>query len=254
MEIQKFKKIGKSKYKITLNNSELILYEDIILKNNLLIKKKIGIEDVNKYLNENKYYEVYYTALSYINHKMRCEEELRNYLLEKNFDKEQIEKVIEKLVSQNMINDDQYVNAYINDKIYLTNDGPEKIKNSLLNYKIDETTINKYLLQIDENTWKEKISKIIEKRLKTNTSSSNLFIYKTFNYLINMGYTKDLINEILSNINSSIKNNIEKDYKKAFNKYKNKYNNEELKYKIINYLYRKQYSREEIDEIINNEQ
>lgn len=252
MEIQKFKKIGKAKYKILLNNSELILYEDIILKYNLITKKKISLEDINKYLNENRYYEVYYNALSYINNKMRCEEELRNYLSHKGYDKDNIEKVIDQLIKQNIINDELYINSYINDKIYLTNDGPDKIKNNLLNYNLNEIIIEKYLSQIDCEVWNEKLTKIIEKRLKLNNSSYKLFIYKTQNYLLNLGYPKELINEKLSNLRISNINNIEKEYKKAYNKYKNKYSGEELKYKIFNYLYRKQYSKEEINSVLNN--
>lgn len=253
VEIQKFKKIGKSKYKITLDNSDLILYEDIILKYNLLVKKKISLKDINNYLNENKYYEVYYNALSHINHKMRCEEELRNYLISKNYDKEHIDKVIDKLIEQNIINDNQYINAFINDKIYLTNDGPYKIKNNLLNFKIDENLVDEYLSKIENEVWDKKITKIIEKRLKLNNSSNGQFKYKTFNYLINLGYPKELINEKLSNIKTSTKSNIENEYKKIYNKYKNKYSKDTLKYKIYNYLYRKQYSREEIEEIINRD-
>ena len=252
MEIQKFKKIGKAKYKILLNNSELILYEDIILKYNLITKKKISLEDINKYLNENRYYEVYYNALSYINNKMRCEEELRNYLSHKGYDKDNIEKVIDQLIKQNIINDELYINSYINDKIYLTNDGPDKIKNNLLNYNLNEIIIEKYLSQIDCEVWNEKLTKIIEKRLKLNNSSYKLFIYKTQNYLLNLDYPKELINEKLSNLRISNINNIEKEYKKAYNKYKNKYSGEELKYKIFNYLYRKQYSKEEINSVLNN--
>ena len=252
MEIQKFKKIGKAKYKILLNNSELILYEDIILKYNLITKKKISLEDINKYLNENRYYEVYYNALSYINNKMRCEEELRNYLSHKGYGKDNIEKVINQLIKQNIINDELYINSYINDKIYLTNDGPDKIKNNLLNYNLNEIIIEKYLSQIDCEVWNEKLTKIIEKRSKLNNSSYKLFIYKTQNYLLNLGYPKELINEKLSNLRISNINNIEKEYKKAYNKYKNKYSGEELKYKIFNYLYRKQYNKEEINSVLNN--
>ena len=96
------------------------------------------------------------------------------------------------------------------------------------------------------------MTKIIEKRLKLNNSSYKLFIYKTQNYLLNLGYPKELINEKLSNLRISNINNIEKEYKKAYNKYKNKYSGEELKYKIFNYLYRKQYSKEEINSVLNN--
>ena len=41
MKINKFKKVGKGKYKIFFDNTEIILFEDIILKYDLLIKKNI---------------------------------------------------------------------------------------------------------------------------------------------------------------------------------------------------------------------
>ena len=46
MHINKFKKVGKNKYKIFLDTTELNLYEDIILKYDLLLKK-----DISNYLN-----------------------------------------------------------------------------------------------------------------------------------------------------------------------------------------------------------
>ena len=38
MKINKFKKIGSNKYKIYFDNESLIVYEDVILKYNLLYK------------------------------------------------------------------------------------------------------------------------------------------------------------------------------------------------------------------------
>ena len=43
MKILKFKKVSKNKYKIFLDNdSNITLYEDVIINNNLLIKKEVS--------------------------------------------------------------------------------------------------------------------------------------------------------------------------------------------------------------------
>ena len=39
MKILKYKKISRGRYKLTTDTSELVLYEDVILKNNLLYNK-----------------------------------------------------------------------------------------------------------------------------------------------------------------------------------------------------------------------
>ena len=58
MKILKYKKISRGRYKLTTDTSELVLYEDVILKNNLLYNKDITLEILEKIMNENIYYEV----------------------------------------------------------------------------------------------------------------------------------------------------------------------------------------------------
>ena len=51
MKINKFKKVGTNKYKIYFDNDILTVYEDIILKYNLLYKKDIDddlLHEINK--------------------------------------------------------------------------------------------------------------------------------------------------------------------------------------------------------------
>ena len=80
MEIVKFKKIGKSKYKIYFDNEEITLYEDVILKYDLLLKKKIDLDLLEEVLESNKYYELYNMALNYVSIKMRSEKEIRVFI------------------------------------------------------------------------------------------------------------------------------------------------------------------------------
>ena len=241
MKINKFKKVGKNKYKVIFDNTELTLYEDVILKYDLLIKNDVDIDLIDKIVEENRSYDVYETALNYIEIKMRNKKEIYKYLLNKGFDETLVNQTIEKLKNIGLLDSKSYITAFINDKINLSNDGPYKIKKSLLDLEFFESEIDDYLYKIDNNIWKEKLEKIINKKKSIMKSKSYfMFINKMKNDLYNLGYDKDMIDEELSKIEYE-SNAIEKDFDKAKKKYK------EDKTKIINSLLRKGYSYEEIN-------
>ena len=123
MKINKFKKVGKNKYKVIFDNTELTLYEDVILKYDLLIKNDVDIDLIDKIVEENRSYDVYETALNYIEIKMRNKKEIYKYLSNKGFDEKLINESIKKLEKAGFINNKSYITAFINDKINLSNDG-----------------------------------------------------------------------------------------------------------------------------------
>ena len=63
MKITKYKKVGKNRYNVYLEDSQICLYEEIILKYNLLLKSDINIEELSNMIDENKYYEAYHMLL-----------------------------------------------------------------------------------------------------------------------------------------------------------------------------------------------
>ena len=241
MKINKFKKTGKNKYKVIFDNTELTLYEDIILKYDLLIKNDIDIDLIDKIVEENRKYDVYETALNYIEVKMRNKKELVKYLTNKGFEKSLIKDTINKLEELGLLNNKSYITAYVNDKVNLSNDGPYKIRKSLLDLDFDESEIDDYLNTIPYEVWEEKIEKLINKKKNIMKNKSYyMFINKMKNDLYNLGYDKELIDNKLSNIEYE-SNAIEKDFEKANKKYDGD------KTKINNYLLRKGYSYEEIN-------
>ena len=150
MHINKFKKVGKNKYKIFLDTTELTLYEDIILKYDLLLKKDISLEEIDKLIDENSYYDAYNMALNYIEVKLRNRKEIVEYLKRKEFNNKCIDYALEKLDKLNLLDDKRYTEAYINDKILLSSDGPFKIRKQLIDLEIDEDIVDEYLSHIDE--------------------------------------------------------------------------------------------------------
>ena len=247
MKILKYKKI-KNKYRIFLDdNSYLDLYENTILNYNLLLKKEITNIEISN-LKE----EILDVAIKYISIKMRSKKEIISYLTKKQYSKEDINFVLNKLVSLGLINDENYVKAYVSDKFYLSIDGPYKIKKDLISFDIDEATIDKYLDNISKEDIVNKLDKSITKKINlTKNYSGNVLKNKLINYYYNLGYSKELIEEALSNKNL---NNIDqgiREYNKLISKYKNKYNDYELENVIRQKLYQKGYSYDEIKKSIS---
>lgn len=251
MKILKYKKMSKGRYKVTFDTNEMILYEDVIMNNNLLLKKDISLELLSKIIKENKYYEAYNLGISYIETKMRTEYEIREYLYKKDIDKKLIDEVVGKLKNEGYINEKRYIEAYINDKVNLTSMGPYKIKRELLDLDMDEELIDNYLNNITYETWKNKLTKIIDKRVNLMKSKSLYTIKnKLKSDLYNLGYNSELIEELLESIDKNDNEAINKDYIKIYNKYSKKYSGSYLNNQIRNALYRKGYNIEDINTII----
>ena len=240
MKILKYKKISRGRYKLTTDTSELVLYEDVILKNNLLYNKDITLEILEKIMNENIYYEAYDLSLSFIEKKLRTKKEVINYLEDKCFNKRVIDETIKKLESVNLLNVRAYVEAFINDKVNLGNSGPYKIKKELVNLGIDEEEINEYLNTISEDIWLSKLDKIVDKKMVSLKNKSLFMIKNKLNMDLSiMGYDKNMINEVLSKLTKNDGEAMKKEMEKAYNKYSKKYKGDALKWQIKNHLYRK---------------
>ena len=96
MKIKKYIKVGSNKYKVILSDdTSLVLYEDVILKFNLLLEKEI--KDLNLVLSYNEKFSLYDKVLGYISKRTRCEKEIRNYLSKHTSNQDDIDNIINKL-------------------------------------------------------------------------------------------------------------------------------------------------------------
>ena len=238
MNILKYKKVGKNKYKLYLSdNKEIILYEDIILKNELLLKKKI--DNLDELLKKNKDYEAYDVSLTYINKRQRCEKEIRDYLIKKEYDNLLINKVINDLKEKGFIDEIKFIKAFTNDKFNINNYGPNKIINELVKLEIDKDIVADNVI-LDKEEINDKLNKLIDKKIKTlKNINGNVLKYKLESYFINLGYDKKDIDIILNNKNLTNNLSYEEEYKKLYNKYSKKYTGYELEIRIKKKLYEK---------------
>ena len=252
MKIIKYTKKNSNKYNILLENQESIsLYSDLILKYNLLILKEIDKDTLEAIKKDNLRLDLYYKTLKYLK-SIKCTKDVKDYL--KDYDSSLSNYVIERLKKERYLDDNNYIKAYINTKILLSNDGYYKIYNYLKNKELDVGTIKEELDLIDDDTWLEKIKKLVNAKLKSNFKySNNMLMIKLKNYLKNLGYPDYLITKSLNNITVDTKveeSNLKKDYTKLYNKYKNKYDSRKLNYILVGKLYQKGYDLEKVKAIV----
>ena len=238
MKISKDKKLKSNKYEVTLEDSEkIILYEDVILKEELLLKKEI--DNINRITEINKEYEIYDIALKYLNHHVISIKGMREYLLKKKYDLQNVDKTIDRLNCKGYLNDDYYAKCYISDKVNLSNDGPYKIIKHLEDNDINSSIYGKYLSNYND-IWQDRIEKYINKNLKANKKSTYFFKSKMLMNLVNLGYDKEMINGCLNKISIDNLDELkEQEKEKIRKKLSRKYTGEELERKIKEKLFQK---------------
>ena len=203
MKIIKYEKKGNNTYKIYLENNQTInLYEDVIIKNNLLYKKEIDEFLLEKLDIDNNKEDIYNKCVKYISVRIRSINEIKEYLKRKEIDNILIENTIDKLIKNNLLNDEIFTKAFIKDKLNFTTMGPYRIEQELKKHKIDSNLIYKYLNEIDDETIDNKINKQITKLMKSNRKKQNIR-NKIYTNLLSLGYSNEMILRNIKNYDFS---------------------------------------------------
>ena len=200
MKIEKYEKIGTLKYRLYLDNGEVIdTYDDVILENELLLKKELDAHLYNKILIDTNLQEYYNACVKYIQTRLRSTKEIDDYLKRKQVTEEDRIFIIEKLTKKGLLNDKYFTKCFINDKLKFTNMGEYRIINELKKLNISTPIIeeNKYLF--NEEIIQEKINKKIEKTIKSNHKLDNYKLRnKLYNSLLRDGYNPS---QVISSLN-----------------------------------------------------
>ncbi|MBQ3436067.1 MAG: hypothetical protein IJH13_03525, partial [Bacilli bacterium] len=93
MNVIKYKKMKGGLYKLVLSNGkEMKVYEDVILKYDLLFKKDIDAATIIEVQEANKEYEAYYMLLNSLRRRAKTVKECHDYLEKKEYTDEVIDK------------------------------------------------------------------------------------------------------------------------------------------------------------------
>lgn len=252
MKIGKYTKLKDNRYSVKFDEINVKLYDDVIVKFELLRKKEITEKEFAEITEYNDSLESYYKALKYLNRKLRTEKELFIYL-HKEYNKSTVNKTIERLREEGYLNEENYLKAYLTDQVTLNSSGPNKIQKDLMKLGINETLIKDAIAKIEDEIWLEKLNKLVSKAIKTNKTYGNKKLKEKLIYdLGNKGYYKWMIEQAIENnyFNNDI-DILNKEYLKEYTKLSKKYTGYELENKIIAKLISKGFNYEEIKKVLS---
>lgn len=254
MRIKHIKKV-KSLYEVVFDKEIIKYHEEVIIKYNLL-KNNIEISDdvFNLTLLDNRYFFAREKALKYLVN-LKFISSVRDYLL-KNEEWFVVNRVIDNLVENKIIDDYITSNAYISSK-YNKGYGSIYLKKKLDDLKVDKEIINNVLLENKEleieclNKYTNKLFNTIKSLNKRDLKN------KIENRLVVHGYLFEDIKNVLNDYNDELNELVYNDdvISKELIKAVKKYNDEENLYikekKIINYLMYKGFDFNLIKDVVD---
>lgn len=209
-------------------------------------KELISKIEIEKYLNY---------GMKVASNKLLSEWKMREKLYQKEASKSQVDLVITTLKKQGLIDDQLFIEEYVE---YANNHllGKNKIKTNLLNKGIFEEDISK--IKFPESVEIKKAYKLLPKLIKRydryNAAKQKEHIIQA---LIREGYDLSVALEVIKDIKLSNPkkeiNLLKKDYELIRKKYARNYEGRELKEKIITSLLRKGYKRKDIFKMMDEE-
>lgn len=136
----------------------------------------------------------------YCRYQERCHSETKSKLVELGCNRDEADEYIVWLISEGILNEERFARAFARGKFRMLGWGRDKIKQQLKLKKVSDYCIKSGFSEIDEAEYEEKLGKLVEKKIKDLKSEKNKNIkkQKIFRYIVQKGYEKDLILNILA--------------------------------------------------------
>ena len=236
-----------SGYKLRLPlKSENMLQKDMIVDINELVEE----------FSEEMLAQALDLSYRYLSYSMRLENEVKEYLLKKNFPENTVYECLNSLLESGYLNDEAYAIEYMKGRIHASY-GRKKISFELEKKGLDSDTVQDLMercFPYDEE--RECLSEYLD---RLNTRYSSLFLREKKDKIINSslrrGYSYDIISEIIDehvfeddglvndrNLRLKIRNRFNREMSRGLDL-------EQARYKVFPFFYRKGYSNEILESV-----
>jgi regulatory protein len=227
--------------------------EDVLIKYQL--KKGMELDEFTQMevLYQDTVRKALGTAIQYLAFRMRSEKEVRDYLQQKEIEPPVVQEVLHRLYNLNYLNDEQFALAFIRTQINTSDKGPNLVKQELKEKGISDPILETVMKEFTYEIQLTKVHLLCQKSLKKKRNDSQyIFEQKLKQTLSRKGYSFSIIDEGMKELKEkSPTGDIELDAmlkqgEKAVKKHGKDFQ------KIKQFLYRKGFSIEQIDEYLSS--
>ncbi len=193
MKLVQIKPIGQLFQVVFDNDQKFLISSSLIIEGNLQIDQFFSTEEYLKFESAALIDKNYLKCLNFIAYRQRTTKEIQTYLMKFNLDQLIIESIIKKLQQNNFLNDNHFIEAFINDSLNLNLRSIKMIRFNLLKKGFKKSEVDKILINYDDQ---EILKKLILKKQKIKNYQNP---QKLINYLLNQGFDYQQIKTALSN-------------------------------------------------------
>lgn len=181
------------------------LYLDTAIKYSLKEDVEIDIKKLDEIVLESEKYLAFNKAINYLGEALKTEKQIRDYLYKKNYNKNTISYVVEKLKEYNYLNDEKYAENYI--KTYRSKYGINMLRNKLYEKGISKNITENALSEFQSED--SEIYTLLVKKIG-NKEVTNDLLTKCIRFLSGRGFSydeiKNAINAFKNNRNLNFEN------------------------------------------------
>lgn len=231
--------------------------EDVLLKNNLHKGLQLTKDDMIQLVDEESTRNAYLLSIRYLSYRIRTKSEIETYLREKAVEEILINETIERLVQEKLIDDIQFAEVFVRDRMNQTSKGPRIIEKELMEKGITKSIASDAIKAFTYEQQLEKVVDTANKEMeKRSNKSSRQRLQQIQSKLIRQGFGQDVIQDMLQNIEVIVdeddeKNALHKQAEKISKRLRRKYTGHEFNQHLKRNLYGKGFSIDLINEYIN---
>lgn len=154
---------------------------------------EISDEDLKELMEKEDIEKAYKRALRYTSKSLKSSKEVIDYLYKHKISPDLHEEIISRLKDLGLLDDERYLEIYLEEKFNYSSDGSIKIKNKLYQKGFKSTDVDPHLYKFKEIEF-ENLKKLIENRRNSRKKEDK---NKLIRFLLSKGYEYSMISEVI---------------------------------------------------------
>lgn len=182
----------------------LPMSEEVLIKFRVFKGMEVDKDLIEKFKHADDLSKLHSKALNYLAHNLRTEYEVRTKLAEISEDPDAIDRVIDQLIDQRLVNDAKYAESYVRTVVREEKNGPDWIRRHLKEKRVASDAIE---AAIDHEFPEDEVLRIgvevAKKQLKVHhQDAAKMAINKTKNLLIRRGFPYGDLDQIMDQLDT----------------------------------------------------
>lgn len=253
-----------SRYNIFLDdgNGEAFAFgvdEAVLIEFRLRKGLELDEETIKKITQKERLYQFYTQSIHFLSYRMRTKKEIYDYLMKKELEPEYIEKIIERLTKEKLLNDREFAEMFVRTRMNTSSKGPKLIEQELREKGVSAAIIASVIPMYGYEEQYDKAYKFMEKKLRQSTKHAFRKRMEQLQMnLIRKGFASDVVKDVASEFSGELDTDEEWDAlvfqgEKLVRRHAAKFSGYELRNKIKEGLYRKGFPFDLIERFIEEQ-